>query len=139
MATPAEPRVFRFDRRLVATIVAVGACGSVLTVAALAFFSLHAAISAAAGALLAVGNLWVLALIVSALLPADDATAKTQSRKGWGLLAAVKMLALLALTWLLMRHGLVSPMPMLVGFLSLPSGIAIGSLVSDDGDESAAG
>jgi hypothetical protein len=40
-----------------------------------------------------------------------------------------------------MRHGVVSPLPMLVGFGSLPIGIAIGSLVSDrsapPGDEPA--
>jgi hypothetical protein len=41
------------------------------------------------------------------------------------------MLALLALAWLLMRHGIVSPLPMLIGFGALPIGIAIGSLVSD--------
>jgi hypothetical protein len=41
------------------------------------------------------------------------------------------MLALLSIVWLLMRHALVAPLPMLVGLLSLPFGIAIGSLVSD--------
>jgi hypothetical protein len=43
------------------------------------------------------------------------------------------MFGLLAAAWLLMRHGVVSPVPMLVGFGSLPIGIAIGSLVSDRG------
>jgi hypothetical protein len=41
------------------------------------------------------------------------------------------MFALSASAWLLMRHGIVSPLPMLIGFGALPIGIAIGSLVSD--------
>jgi hypothetical protein len=45
------------------------------------------------------------------------------------------MVGLLAVTWLLMRHGVVSPLPMLVGFGALPIGIAIGSIVSDRGAE----
>ena len=39
--------------------------------------------------------------------------------------------AAVALAWLLMRHGIVSPLPMLVGFGALPIGIAIGSLLGD--------
>jgi hypothetical protein len=30
-----------------------------------------------------------------------------------------------------MRHGIVDPLPMVIGFTALPIGIAIGSLVSD--------
>ncbi len=43
----------------------------------------------------------------------------------------LKMLGLVGGVWLLMRHGVVSPIPMVVGFGSLPIGIVIGSLVSD--------
>jgi hypothetical protein len=64
-------------------------------------------------------------------LPNDRAGAESQSRGGWALVAGIKMFGLVALAWLLMRHGIVSPMPMLVGFGALPIGIAIGSLVSD--------
>jgi hypothetical protein len=45
--------------------------------------------------------------------------------------AGLKVLAWGAIAWLLMRHGLISVAPLLVGLLSLPIGIAIGSLVSD--------
>jgi hypothetical protein len=41
------------------------------------------------------------------------------------------MFGLVVAVWLLMRHGVVSPLPMMVGFGALPIGIAIGSLVSD--------
>jgi len=119
------------DPQLHVFLIAVGVAGVALTFAALALFGAAGAISAATGAALALGNLWGLARIVAALLPDDKRGAMAQSRASWGLLAVLKMLALLGVTWLLMRHGLVSPMPMLIGFLSLPIGIAIGSLVSD--------
>jgi hypothetical protein len=41
------------------------------------------------------------------------------------------MVGLIAVAWLLMRRGIASPLPMLIGFGALPIGIAIGSLVSD--------
>jgi hypothetical protein len=114
-----------------AALVAVAVTGAVEAVCAAAFFDLWAALSVALGAALAVGNLWALARIIVALLPDDSATAQAQGRAGWAILAAVKMVGLLGVSWLLMRHGVVSPLAMLIGFLSLPIGIAIGSLVSD--------
>ncbi len=82
---------------------------------------------------IAAGNLWALARIIVALLPAEVEAARKQSRAGWALVAMLKMFGLVAAVWLLMRHGVVSPLPMLVGFGALPIGIAIGSLVSDRG------
>jgi hypothetical protein len=100
-----------------------------------------AAFSVALGAALAAGNLWVLAKVVSALLPegaegespdaVQDKAPKPYGRAAWALVAALKMVALLSVVWLLMRHGLAAPLPLLIGLLSLPFGIAIGSLVSD--------
>ena len=93
--------------------------------------------SVAVGALLAAGNLWVMGRIVTALLPEDvpgtptSSQAPPSSRAAWSLVAMLKMLALLSVVWLLMRHALVGPLPMLIGLLSLPFGTAIGSLVSD--------
>jgi hypothetical protein len=113
------------------SIRAVATAGVVLVLFALAFAGAGPALSVAGGAGLATGNLWLLARIVSGLLPDDRPGAEAQSRGGWALVAVLKMLGLLALAWLLMRHGIVSPLPMLVGFGALPIGIAIGSLVSD--------
>ena len=110
---------------------AVVVTGGTLVLVALAFSGAEAALSVAAGSGLAAGNLWLLARIVTALLPDDGPGAEAQSRAGWALVAVLKMLGLLALAWLLMGHGIVSPLPMLVGFGALPIGIAIGSLVSD--------
>ncbi len=131
MAPRAEVPPVRFDARLRMSIRAVSITGATLALCALAFAGLGAAVSVAAGAGLAAGNLWLLARIVTSLLPDDRPGAEAQSRAGWALLAVLKMFGLLALAWLLMRHGIVSPLPMLVGFAALPIGIAIGSLVSD--------
>jgi hypothetical protein len=125
------PSTAALDPRLRVSLVAVGIAGVAMIIAALAVFGGSGAVSASAGAALALGNLWALARIVSALLPDEKRAAKAQSRASWVFLAVLKMFALLGVTWLLMRHGLVSPLPMLLGFLSLPMGIAIGTLVSD--------
>ena len=131
MAPPAEAPPARMDARMRMSIRAVVWTGGVLTLCALAFAGLGAGVSVAAGAGLAAGNLWLMARIVTALLPDDSPGAESQSRAGWALVAVLKMFGLLAAAWLLMRHGIVSPLPMLVGFGALPIGIAIGSLVSD--------
>jgi hypothetical protein len=134
MTDSPDPPVRRgggLDARMRMALVAVALTGGVETVCAAAFVDLSAAFSVALGAALAVGNLWALARIVVALLPGDADVAQSQSRVGWAILAAVKMVGLLGVSWLLMRHGVVGPLGMLVGFLALPIGIAIGSLVSD--------
>ena len=128
-----------------ASLRAVLLSGAALTLPAFALFGPGAAISVAVGAILATGNLWVMGRIVTALLPEDAPEpsppapisqaparqAPASGRAAWGLVAMLKMLVLLSVVWLLMRHALVAPLPMLVGLLSLPFGIAIGSLVSD--------
>jgi hypothetical protein len=123
----------RFDTRLRASLRMVLWAAAVLALFGLAFAGVPAGLSVALGGGLAVGNLWILARIVSELLPTDRAGAEAQSRGGWALVAVLKILGLLAVAWLLMRHApaIVSPLPLLVGFAALPIGIAIGSLVSD--------
>lgn len=124
----------RFDARLRTAIVAVALVGAALSVGALLIFGLATALSVAAGAGLATGNLWALARIISAILPSTGEGARGQierGRAGWAIVAILKMFGLIAAVWLLMRHGVVSPLPMVVGFGALPIGIAIGSLVSD--------
>ena len=137
-----------FDARLRATLASVAACGLVLTLATMLVLGAAPAASVGMGAALAAANLWALARVVTALLPggaprpegraggpSEDAAggdAKPASGVGvWTLLALLKMGGLFVLVWLLMRYSLVSPIPMLAGFASLPLGIAIGSLVSD--------
>jgi hypothetical protein len=114
-----------------ASLKAVGIAGAVLAGACFAFFGARAALSAAIGAALAAANLWAWARIVAALLPEGREQAEAQTRIAWTLVAGMKILAWVAVAWLLMRHALVEVGPLLVGLLSLPIGIAIGSLVSD--------
>jgi hypothetical protein len=112
-------------------LAGVAIAGGVLAVVALAVADPRSAFSVAVGGAIATANLWVLARIVHALLPTDAAGARAQSRAAWGLVAALKMVGLIGVVWLLMRHGVVAPMSMMIGFGALPIGIAIGSLVSD--------
>jgi hypothetical protein len=112
-------------------VTSVLIAGSVLSLSLFAFLGPRSGLSCALGVALAAGNLWAWARIVSALLPDDSVTAQSQSRIAWIFVAALKIVAWVAIAWLLMRHGLVAVAPMMVGLLSLPIGIAIGSLVSD--------
>jgi hypothetical protein len=119
------------------SLIAVALSGAVLAAATLPLFGVFAAFSVAVGAGLATGNLWALARIVSALLPAEGPEgandAGPKNAGPWVLVGLLKMFGLIAVVWLLMRQGLVSALPMVVGFGALPIGIAIGSLVSDRG------
>jgi hypothetical protein len=110
---------------------AVVAAGVAMALFAAAAFGWRSAVSVVAGAAIAAANLWALARIIAALLPSDADQARSQSRVAWALLAIVKIFGLLAVVWLLMRHGVVSPLPLVLGYMALPIGIAIGSLVSD--------
>jgi hypothetical protein len=112
-------------------LLAVAITGATLSAGALLVAGIATAFSVAVGAAIATGNLWALARIIGALLPAEREGAEAQSKAGWGLIVVLKLLGLVGVVWLLMRHGVVSPVPMLIGFGALPIGIAIGSLVSD--------
>ncbi len=124
----------RLDLRMRISLATVGVCAIALSLGALLGFGIATAFSVAVGGAIAFFNLWLLARIIAALLPPEAAEredAHEQSRAGWAVLAVLKLFGLIAAVWLLMRHGVVSPLPMVVGFGSLPIGIAIGSLVSD--------
>jgi hypothetical protein len=138
----------------------VAAVGAVLTVGALALFPVKTGLSVLVGALVGVSNLWVLAKIVEALLtpdpdeepaaetpstdsaepeaaeskptqePKEPKKAKSSFSGAWGALAAVKMLVLFGGTWILMTRGLVDPMGLLVGYGSLPIGVALSGVVA---------
>jgi hypothetical protein len=119
------------DARMRMALVAVASCAAVLSLGTLAFAGARPGLSALLGGLLAITNLWTLSKIIPALLPRNAGGAGAQSRAAWGLVAMLKLALLLAITWLLLRKGLAMPLPLLVGFVSLPMGIAIGSLLSD--------
>jgi hypothetical protein len=92
------------------------------------------AVSVCAGAAIAASNLYILSKIVAAMIGGGD-------RRGgagiWGVFAMLKMVILFGGIWIVMTKGLVDPMALVVGYGSLPIGIAIGSIVSDKSGEGA--
>ena len=89
-----------------------------------------AARSAAVGAVAALANLYVLSWLVGAFaVPHRDA--KENACFAWCVIALGKMMVLYGILWLLMTRHLVDPIPLVVGYGSLPIGIAIGAIVSD--------
>jgi hypothetical protein len=137
---PHDPRHPTLDARMRASIVAVAATGAVLSAGGLATGGLRTGGSVAAGAAMAAGNLWALARVVVALLP-DDADGRESNPRGaapagqgkgaWTMLALVKTAGLLVAAWAVLSYRVAAPLPMLVGFVALPIGIAIGAIVSD--------
>jgi hypothetical protein len=114
-----------------ASLGGVAAVGLALTAGAWLVFDLSTAFGVGVGAGIATVNLWALARIIGALMPTGRGGARAQSLAGWSLLLVLKLLGLIGAVWLLMRHGVVSPLPLVVGYGSLPFGIAIGALVGD--------
>jgi hypothetical protein len=116
---------------------AVVAFGLLFAVGAALLWGLRAAISVGAGALLAASNLWVLSRIIARVLgnmTSSDGADSPEPKGGgglWAVLALVKMLVLFGGVWILMTKGLVDPIALVVGYGSMPIGIAIGALVSD--------
>jgi hypothetical protein len=125
----------RADPRMQAAIAAVVAFGLLFSAGAALLWGARTALSVGAGALLAASNLWVLTRIVSNVLGNAAETSDEPPGGGggsvWGVLAVVKMLVLFGGVWILMTKGVVDPIPLVVGYGSMPIGIAIGSLVSD--------
>ncbi len=121
----ADSRSAPLDPRLRTAILSVAVVGVGLTGGAVSFFGASMAWSVGVGAALATLNLWALARVITGR-GGHEAPGRRQ-----GVLAALKMLGLIAVVWLLMRHGVTAPIPMVVGLGSLPIGIVIGSLVSD--------
>ena len=81
----------------------------------------------AVGCLAAASNLYALAKIVRALTEPGA----SKSVAGWSIAFGLKLLLLFGGLWLLLSWGVVTALPLAVGYGTLPIGIAIGSLVSD--------
>jgi hypothetical protein len=105
--------------RAIRMVALVGAFGTVLGLVAT---GLHDGIGIACGAALATVNLWAFARVVSAFL-------RTAGRSvPWAAVAVVKMLALFALAYALMKRGLAPPIALGLGYLALPVGITLAQL-----------
>jgi hypothetical protein len=121
----------RYDRRLVSAMVAVGLSGAAMAITAAFLWGNRMAISVSTGATIAASNLYVLARIVHALLDGNRDGSGGSNAGGWGVIAVTKMFFLFGGIWWVMTRGLVDPIGLVVGYGSLPIGIAIGAIVSD--------
>jgi len=111
----------------------VGACGGALTAGAAILRDGSTAVSVVTGAAIGLSNLYVLAKIVAAVaVPHRDA--RENGAFVWGVIALGKLMILCGIMWLLMTRRLVDPIPLVLGYGSLPMGIAIGGVVSDKTD-----
>jgi hypothetical protein len=126
-----EPRLPTFDARLVSALVAVALAGALMAVTALFVWGSRVAISIMTGGAIAVSNLYVLARIGHAMTQAGQSGSAGGGAAAWGLIAAGKMVILFGGIWWVMARGIVDPLGLVVGYGSLPIGIAIGSIVSD--------
>lgn len=124
----------RMDARLSLSLWVVGSLGVIVTAFAGLGWGARAMGSVASGAVLAAANLYALARILGALLSGpgpSGAARRGGSVAGWALLALVKMSVLFGGIWLLMTRGYVDALPLVVGYGSLPVGIAVAAVMAD--------
>lgn len=109
------------DTGLTRSFWAVGVFGAVLSAGtALLTGDLRESFSAVAGVSIALLNLWMTAYLVRGFVD------PLGIRLPWSVIAVVKLLLLLGLTYVLLRRGVLSLLPMAVGFGALPLGIVFG-------------
>ena len=118
------------DRGLRIAMGSVAGIGLALAMGSFSFFGTRFALSVTLMSTLGVTNLWVLAKIVGVLVPVEGRGA---SRGGfvWGLLGIVKLFVYFGVIYALLSRGLVDGLGLVVGLVSLPIGLAIGTLVND--------
>ncbi len=115
-------------------MVAVGLSGALMTVTAAFVWGTRMGVSVAAGSTIAASNLYVLTRIVHAMIDGNPDGSRGSSAGAWGVIAVGKMILLFGGIWWVMTRALVDPIGLLVGYGSLPIGIAIGAIVSDKTD-----
>lgn len=118
------------DERLRRTFLAVLAVAVVFTASAALEYGRDSAFSVAVGAVFALANLYVLSQIVLTLaVPTGESPASAGF--SWAVITVGKIMVLFGGLWALMTWRVVSPIPLVAGYGSLPIGIAFGAVVSD--------
>ena len=117
----------RLDPRMRTALGAVGVAGAVFSAVGAAVYGARAGVSCAIGAGIAASNLYALARIIAALISPVASRGATK----WVLALLLKLGLLFGGTWLLLLWGVASVVPLVAGYMTLPLGIACGSLVSD--------
>ena len=118
------------DDRLLTAALTVGSVAIMLAGLVAWRYGVRAGISALTGGGLATLNLYLLARSIGRVLADDrDLSAKKSALRGFA--ALFRLLALYAVVTFLLVERWVDPIPFGVGYLSLPVGIVIASLLSD--------
>lgn len=136
------------DDTVAVAVTAAAVLGGVFALAALALDGPRAALSVLVGATIAVANILAMTAIIRSLLPgappdaeeeepksegypADDERHRARGTRGgllWGAFAAVKMVILFGGIWLLLTRHVVDPIPLLVGYGTMPLGIVVSAV-----------
>ncbi|MCA9627189.1 MAG: ATP synthase subunit I [Myxococcales bacterium] len=101
---------------------ALGLVGAALTAGSFAYFGVKSGFSTGLGVLLAAGNLWVIAKVISGFLTPDE----SKSKGGLFLITLIKFAALFGGVFALLRLGAVDILALGVGYAALPLGIVLG-------------
>lgn len=128
------PRPGALDASVRTSLVAIAGFAMTFATCAAVGWGPKAAVSVLVGGAIALLNLYGLARILGAFLglrSASDANAGL-----WGVLAIFKVIGLFGGVWLLLGATFIAPIAMLVGWGSLPLGIALGALFTDKNDPS---
>ena len=102
------------------SFIAVAAAAVALTLLAPFTFGWTAVVGVAIGGVLALSNLWAVALVVRGFLRGAGLP--------WGAFAALKFVVLVFFVWLVMKNGWAEVMPLAFGYAALPLGIVVGQL-----------
>jgi len=120
MATPRDLR---------RAMLAVAICGAVFSLAMLAFGGPSAGWSTAAGSAVVVLNLYALHRALGQRMAAPQ-TRGAVARILASLTGILRIFALYIGVWLLLKKGVVDPIPFVVGLMSLPAGLVSSSMRS---------
>jgi hypothetical protein len=103
-----------------AALWGIALTGAVLTLASPFVIGTHAILGVALGSAIAVFNLWALARIVRAFMNGAGLP--------WVLLAALKLIGLLAFVGVVLQLGVTTVVPLAIGYVALPIGIVFAQL-----------
>jgi hypothetical protein len=109
-------------------VVTVAVIGLLMAVGAAFVWGSRMAFSVGVGAAFATSNLYLLAKIVGRVMGGAGAS----GAGAWSIIAVTKMAVLLGGGWLLLTRGWVDPIGLCAGYGSLPIGIALSPLLSDN-------
>ena len=108
------------DQGVRTALWAIALCGVALTIGSPFVLGKEAIVGVALGSLIAAFNLWSLARIVRAFMNGAGLP--------WVLLAALKLIGLLAVVALVLQLGITTVIPLTVGYAALPVGIVFAQL-----------